>query len=552
MARDDRGALRLDAESVTLTVKERPLLSATTVSLEPGELVAIIGESGAGKTTLLKSLAGVTTPTSGSITINGEPISTRLTDIGYVPQDEIVHTRLTVREALTYAARLRLPEDASDAEIDAAVRRVVGELALEERADQRIGSLSGGQRKRTGVATELLGQPGLLFLDEPTTGMDPGLESRMMALFRELADASRAVALVTHATKNLALCDRVIVMGRGGHLTFDGAPSAALAFFGVDDYDGIYTAMEETPASEWRDRHAAAGGAAGSPVVAPAEIADQPRVRRAPGLLTQTRVLTSRYLTLLLRDRQNLALLVGQAPILGLAGVGLFKAGLFSRPGGSPGDGIQLFFLAVLVATWLGAVDAAREIIKERSVVEREAAIGMRLSAYLVSKVLVLFALVTVQLLLYAGVLFAFRPLHAPAGAWVEVFGLLILTGFVAVAMGLLISAAVSSEDQAMTFLPLAIIPQLLFAGTIVPVARMAEPAHSLSYAIFGQWALAGAGTAVDMNARMAENQEFARVNRFGTEFFDVSLGLGCAVLGGFLAVFLIGTAILLRRTTRT
>ena len=113
------------------------------------------------------------------------------------------------------------------------------------------GMLSGGQRRRTSVAAELLGKPGLVFLDEPTTGMDPGLETKMMELFRELADGSRGVALVTHATKNLALCDRVVVMGRGGRLVFDGPPKDAAAFFGVDGYDGIYTALDEAPAERW-------------------------------------------------------------------------------------------------------------------------------------------------------------------------------------------------------------------------------------------------------------------------------------------------------------
>ena len=128
------------------------------------------------------------------------------------------------------------------------------ELALSEHAHTRIDSLSGGQRKRASVAVELLGSPGLLLLDEPTTGMDPGLESKMMRLFRELADRSRGVALVTHATKNLALCDRVVTMGRGGVLTFCGSPVDACSFFGVEDFDGIYGALDETPASEWRAR----------------------------------------------------------------------------------------------------------------------------------------------------------------------------------------------------------------------------------------------------------------------------------------------------------
>src|SRR5262249_141133 len=261
--------------------------------------------------------------------------------------------------------------------------------------------------------------------------------------------------------------------------------------------------------------------------------------------------LTSRYVKLMRRDRRNLLLLLAQAPVLGLAGVGLFKAGIFDRARGSPADAIQLLFLASLVMIWLGSIDAAPEIIKERAVFARETALGVRISAYLCSKLVVLFSLVILQCLLYLGPLLGLRPLDAPATTYLEVFGLLAATGFAAVGMGLLISAAATSEDQAMSFLPLAVIPQLLFAGTIVPVARMAEPAHSLGAVVFSRWSPAALGTSVHMNARMAEDPEFARVNRFGMHFFNVGLTAGVLIQAAFLAVSLAGAAALLRRRVR-
>jgi ABC-type multidrug transport system ATPase subunit/pSer/pThr/pTyr-binding forkhead associated (FHA) protein len=546
VARDDRRSLRLDAEAVTVRVRDKQILEEATVSLTPGEFVAIIGESGAGKSTLLKTLAGVTAVSSGYITISGEPLANRLTDIGYVPQDEIVHRALTLGEALTYAARLRLPDDSSESEIEAGVKRVLGELVLSEHEDTRIGALSGGQRKRASVAVELLGRPSLLLLDEPTTGMDPGLEFKMMRLFRELANRSRGVALVTHATKNLALCDRVVAMGRGGVVTFDGPPAAACSFFDVADYDGIYAALDETPARDWRERFR--GSSTPRPEAqrmrAAASTRRRPRQRRA---WRQWRVLTSRYVKLMRRDRRNLLLLLGQAPVLALAGVGLFKGGTFARRGGSPADAIQLLFLASLVMIWLGAIDAARELIKERAVFAREAALGTRLGPYMASKVIVLFGLVALQCLLYGGVLFAFRPLNASLSTYAEVFALLVATGFASAGMGLLISAQVSSEDQAMSFLPLAVIPQLLFAGTIVPVARMAEPAHSFAALVFSRWSLASIGSVVHMNARMARDLEFARINPFGTHFFTVAWTSGLLIQAAFLAIFLAAAIVVLR-----
>ena len=414
----------------------------------------------------------------------------------------------------------------------------------------RSGSLSGGQRKRTGVASELLGRPSLLFLDEPTTGLDPGLEGKMMLLLRELADQSRAVVVVTHATKNLGLCDKVAVMGRGGNLTYYGTPAGAVEFFEVDDYDGIYGALEERGAEEWRALFAPRTDEGAPPPARPV----RGRQRRAPSprrAVQQTRTLTTRYLKVLLRDRRNMALLLGQAPILGLANGVLFKSGLFDRPGGRPRDAAQLLFLMVVTVAWLGAIDASREIVKERGVLAREAAVGVRLSSYLASKVLVLFGLVALQALVFAGVVLALRPLDANTADYVEMLALLVSTGFVAVAMGLTISALVRSEDQATSLTPLAVIPQLLFAGAIVPLAQMAPVVKAIPYAIFSQWSFAGVGTAIDMNGRIADDPAFSRTNPFGTHFFNVTFGTSELALGLFLLGFGGCTLAMLLRTVR-
>ncbi len=544
VARNEQGGLRLQADGVEMRAGEKQILTPTSLAIEPGELVVVIGESGAGKSTLIKAIAGVTHPTGGSITVNGEPLAARLPEIGYVPQDEIVHGLLTVQEALGYAARLRLPDDVTPAEVGAAVTRVMDELALTEHAGTRIDALSGGQRKRVGVGVELVSRPSLLFLDEPTSGLDPGLETRTMELLRDLADNGRGVAVVTHATTNLGICDKLVVMGRGGVLTFQGSPEEALRFFDVEHYDGIYGRLDETPAAEWSKRFGETG--AGVLPVAAEQVAASARRKR--GIVAQTTLLTGRYVKLMARDKRNLAILLGQVPILALFEVGLFQAGIFDRPGGQPGDGVALLFLLVLNTIWLGSLDATRELVRERTVYQRESAIGVRLPAYVLSKLGVLFALSVVQTVMLTLIVTTFRPFETSTTAYLAVLGILVLTGLVAVCMGLLISAAGGTEDQAISITPLAVLPQILYAGALVPIDRMSDAMAAFANLIFGRWSLATMGTSLDMNERFAENPEFARVNRFGTEFFDVSVAKGAGILCIFLVVFLGATVLLLRR----
>jgi ABC-type multidrug transport system ATPase subunit/ABC-type multidrug transport system permease subunit len=549
VARAEHGALRMDAEGVAMQVKSKQILAPTTLTIEPGQLVAIIGESGSGKSTLIKALAGVTTPTAGTVNVSGEPVAGRLTDIGYLPQDEIVHGKLSVTEALGYAAKLRLPHDTTAAERDQAVTQVLEELALTEHAGTRIELLSGGQRKRVGLAVELLGRPSLLFLDEPTTGLDPGLETRMMALLAELADHSRAVVVVTHATKNLGMCDKLVVMGRGGDLCFQGPPEEALAFFGADGYDGVYAALEDRPAAEWRRLHEA-----GDPPVRaePDTQAGQPRRRRrgrqrGGRLLPQAGVLTRRYAKLFVRDRRNLLILIGQVPLLALAIVGLFKVDVFAAKT-QPGEAVKMLFLVVTTAIWLGTIDSAREIVKEKSVYVREAAVGVRLGAYLFSKAAVLFALAALQTFLLAAIVFGFQPLHEPRDTYFLVLGMLVLTALGAVGMGLMMSAAVRTQDQATSFIPLLLIPQLFFGGSIVPIATMSAFLAGLSNIIVAQWAYAGVGSAVGLNGKIAADRAYARISQFGTEYFDAATRSVVLVLVLFVVVSFAVVALLLRR----
>jgi ABC-type multidrug transport system ATPase subunit/ABC-type multidrug transport system permease subunit len=483
--------------------------------------------------------------------VNGEPVGARLTDIGYLPQDEIVHPALTVSESLRYSARLRLPKDSGDDEIEATVARALEELGLTAHADTSIGSLSGGQRKRVGLATEILSRPSLLFLDEPTTGLDPGLESRMMLLLRELSDNSRAVVVVTHATKSLGLCDRLVVMGRGGILCFQGAPDEALDFFNAKSPDDIYPALEESDPRDWQRRFGA-----GKPPPAPpagrngARSAREPRRVRG-SVAHQARVLTSRYARLFLRDRRNMFILLGQIPILALAIAGLFKISVFSRPSSDGGQAVKLTFLLLVTTVWIGMIDAAREIIKEKGVFSREHSVGVRLGAYLMSKAIVLFTLAAIQALILTGIVLLFQPLHSHLDVYAAVLIIVVLTAFAAVSMGLLVSAVVRNQDQATSFIPLVLIPQLFFGGSIVATADMGAPLKAVTKIVVTQWSYAGLGAAIDMNGRIAEDHNYSRVSRFGTHYFTLHRTTTYLILAGFIVGFFLLVAWSLKRRSR-
>ena len=243
----------LAIRDVHVRIGKTHILQGIDVTLRPGELCALIGPSGAGKSTLIKVLLGLRTPERGRVALGGRPVS-ESGPIGYVPQDDALHRTLTVRQALDFAARLRLPELRAE-ERSKRLEEVCVQVGLDERLDLRIKKLSGGQRKRVSVALELLTQPPVLILDEPTSGLDPGLEARMMGLFADLAATGRSVLVATHAMQSLERCHALILLV-GGHLAWFGRPADALSWFRTDRYEGIFDQLPKMQPAAWARRYA--------------------------------------------------------------------------------------------------------------------------------------------------------------------------------------------------------------------------------------------------------------------------------------------------------
>ena len=321
---------------------------------------------------------------------------------------------------------------------------------------------------------------------------------------------------------------------------FCGPPDRALAHFGVETFDAIYEAVDR----ETRDETANRGGVGGG----------SPTGRRQlPGLagrsfFGQAAALTGRYAHTLTRDRRSLAILLGQVPIIALLISSLFPTGLLVRPDMNPSSSAQFVFLLITAALWLGLISSCREIVKERSILFRELAVGVRLDAYLFAKVVVLFALVAVQVVILTAISLALQPLHEPFIKSVELCGLLVLTGWVSATMGSAVSSLARNPDQATSAIPLLLIPQLLLAGAFVPVHSMGRATQGLSDVVFSRWAYAGSGNLLDLTSRLGEDPDKQPLNPFGDQFFRLAPGSSAVVLIGFAAVFLLGTALLVSR----
>ncbi|HEY6541751.1 MAG TPA: FHA domain-containing protein, partial [Ktedonobacteraceae bacterium] len=248
---DESNYIRIDAHNLKrFGNKNVTLIDNISLSIPPRKFVAVVGGSGAGKSMLINALSGLRPASEGKVLYNGIDYYHNLAafsgQIGYVPQDDIVHRDLTVERALYYAAKMRLPGDFTTEQIAQRVNEVLEDVELAARRGLLIKKLSGGQRKRVSIALELLSNPSLFFLDEPTSGLDPGLDRKMMFLLRKLADKGHTVILVTHATNNINTCDYVCFLAQGGRLAFFGPPAEARDYFGKSDFAEIYGALEPT------------------------------------------------------------------------------------------------------------------------------------------------------------------------------------------------------------------------------------------------------------------------------------------------------------------
>jgi ABC-type multidrug transport system ATPase subunit len=468
------------------------ILHSASLRILPSEFVCIIGANGSGKSTLINILAGRALPSEGTVMLNGVDLHANFEalkqDIAFVPQEDVLHEQLTLRQALGYVARLRLPPDTSVAQHRAAVDDAARSVDLFDRLDQRVGSLSGGQKKCASLASEILNRPSVLLLDEVTSGLDESTDWEIMRLLRRLADEGMTTVVITHTLANITeFCDKVVCMGGNGHPTFIGTPTEVLDFFGVRRLGEVFNRVDELGAKYWRTRYEQASVVEGHPPNSAAgrglRRSRQPRLVRPSRIVSQLGILLHRNALLLLADRRTLVMAAIQSVLIGgLVGYA------FDRFGAGQEQVIAenaLLLLLGLSAIWLGCNAASKEIVGELAIYRREHDINLSTAAFVGAK-FVVSGVFTVLQLAVVYILVALMAENIP-GNRLDQFLLLTIGAMAGTAIGLLISAVSNTRDQATTIVPLALVPQLLLAGVLVPrLPHLAEQAAKV--AVSGYW----------------------------------------------------------------
>jgi ABC-type multidrug transport system ATPase subunit/pSer/pThr/pTyr-binding forkhead associated (FHA) protein len=586
---DESSNIRIDALHLKKAGNKNViLLNDISLVIPPRSFVALVGGSGAGKSTLMDALNGLRPAQEGSVLYNGMDYYRNLaafsTQLGYVPQDDIVHRDLTVDRALYYAARLRLPSDFSREQIRRRIDEVLEDVEMTERRSLLVSKLSGGQRKRVSIALELLANPGIFFLDEPTSGLDPGLDRKMMMLLRRLADRGRTIILVTHATNNINTCDYVCFLAQGGRLAYFGPPNEAKTFFEKTDFGEIYSTLEPTKEepdipqkAEFRfhesndyQKYVATplrqGQMPQTPRPAPPAAEKTKKRVKYGNPWTQFILLSTRYLELLKNDVGNLLILLLQAPIIAImlvlmvrfeVGPGVFDANklvqcstqiitssgplalpqaqkatqincdsvqtfLKNDPNGQafvrqrggeqqalqdfilPGPGAdaqKVLFIMAFATVLFGCINGAREIVKEAAIYKRERTVNLGIMPYMFSKIVVLGLLCLFQSAVLVFVVEVGEPLHQ--GIFLhpilETYITLALTSLGGLMIGLTISAIAPNNDRAISFVPIILLPQVIFSGAIIPLKDWLTQVMATIFPT--RWAMAALGSSIGLHA---------------------------------------------------
>ena len=486
-------------------------LKNISFTAEHGNMIAIMGSSGAGKTTLLNTLSGIEKPSSGSVEINGYSLHDKHSDlsgsIGYIPQDDLLIEELTVFENLYYNARFCF-SNLTDEEIRGKVNNTLESLGLLKKKDLKVGSpfnktISGGQRKRLNIALELIREPAILFVDEPTSGLSSRDSETVMDLLRELTLKGKLIFVVIHqpSSEIFKMFDKVVILDMGGVLIYYGNPVEAVMYFKllddqinsnlgecpscgnvnpelifniieaqvVDEY-GHYTRKRKISPKQWEQFFSTSREINNTPI--PKEKPE--KNLSIPKWFSQLKIYFQRDLKSKISNTQYVLLSLLEAPLLG------FLLAFIIRYIADPSSQIYIFrenenipiyiFMALIVVVFLGLTLSAEEIFRDRKILKRERFLNLSHSGYLISKILILFLISAVQSLLF--VIIANSILEIKQMAFAYWFALFTTAAF-ANMLGLNISSAFNSAITIYIVIPLLIIPMMVLSGAMFSFGKL-------------------------------------------------------------------------------
>ena len=472
---------------------------------EQGKLIGIMGASGAGKTTLLNVLCGNEAPSEGEVLINGLNLHNQSEQlegvIGLIPQDDLLIEELTVYQNLYYNAKLCF-RDKNEKQIDEMVCNTLKSLGLYERKDLRVGSplnkmISGGQRKRLNIALELIREPGILFVDEPTSGLSSRDSENVMNLLRELALKGKLVFVVIHQPSSdiYKMFDKMFILDTGGYPVYYGNPTQSISYFKelnnqidaesgecptcgnlnpelifnildasvIDEY-GNYTNQRKVKPEEWYQKYTER-----IEIPKVTTVKDQPpRSLNIPNWFKQFWIYTTRDFWAKISNTQYILLNILEAPLLG------FVLAYLIRYIADPNSDIYIFnenenipiyiFMAIVVAIFFGLIVSAEEIFKDAKILKREAFLNLSRSAYLMSKILILMGLSAIQMILFllvANFIIGFKGMNFEF--WLMLFSVAVSSNI----LGLIISSTFNSIVTIYIMIPLLMIPQMVLGGAM-------------------------------------------------------------------------------------
>jgi ABC-type multidrug transport system ATPase subunit len=472
----------------------------------PGKLIGIMGASGAGKTTLLNVLAGLVQPTRGSILINGFDLNTEKEKIhgviGYVSQDDLLIEELSVYQNLYYNAKLCFA-DFTEKQLHERTMEVLGNLGLDQRKDLKVGSvldktISGGQRKRLNIALELIREPAILFLDEPTSGLSSRDSENVIDLLKELSLKGKLIFVVIHQPSSdiYKMFDKMIIMDTGGYPAYYGPPVEAVAYFKksthqidsnrgqcetcgnvnpeqifniieakvVDEY-GQSTPKRKITPTQWHDWYNDR-----FKIQQVEDVKEEPpHSLRLPNRIRQAVIFTVRDTLSKISNKQYLLINLLEAPLLAfiLAIITKYR----SAPGGREymfrfNDNFPAFLLmSIIVALFMGLTVSAEEIIRDRKILKRESFLNLSWNSYLLSKLIILFALSAIQTLTF--VVVGNLILEIEWSMLIPFWLVLFTTSCFANVLGLNISSGFNSAVTVYVMIPLLLIPQMILSGLL-------------------------------------------------------------------------------------